>query len=230
MARERKQPESEQEAGAPEWMVTFSDCMTLLLTFFVLLLSFSSFSDKDNFRKMNSSFAAQFSFGKSGRTEKEAMTEMPIFSQDVRWGSEKPTEADGFEDRFKEQTKPPDYLKYNTFLIPSDEMFWGKGTVISRHGQHVLTDLSVFLKAMPHYFVIISETGSQDVMQSTHPGFDRAWAVRSYLKTEKGIDSQRLIISAYGTAVQEYHAYQKSRDPETANDRILEIALLKRSS
>ena len=28
--------------GAPEWMVTFADLMSLLLTFFVLLLSFSN--------------------------------------------------------------------------------------------------------------------------------------------------------------------------------------------
>lgn len=32
----------ETPAGAPEWMVTFADLMSLLLTFFVLLLSFSN--------------------------------------------------------------------------------------------------------------------------------------------------------------------------------------------
>ena len=45
MAQNIKRVEPEEPAGAPEWMVTFSDCMTLLLTFFVLLLSFSSFDD-----------------------------------------------------------------------------------------------------------------------------------------------------------------------------------------
>ena len=34
--------EDEPKAGAPEWMVTFADLMSLLLTFFVLLLSFSN--------------------------------------------------------------------------------------------------------------------------------------------------------------------------------------------
>jgi chemotaxis protein MotB len=32
----------EQPGGAPDWMVTFADLMSLLLTFFVLMLSFSS--------------------------------------------------------------------------------------------------------------------------------------------------------------------------------------------
>lgn len=34
-------PDEEQEGGAPEWIVTFSDLMSLLLTFFVMLVSMS---------------------------------------------------------------------------------------------------------------------------------------------------------------------------------------------
>ncbi len=34
-------PEDEVKEGAPEWVVTFGDMMSLLLTFFILLLSFS---------------------------------------------------------------------------------------------------------------------------------------------------------------------------------------------
>ena len=46
MRHRKKEPDADETAGAPEWMVTFSDCMTLLLTFFVLMLSFSSFDEK----------------------------------------------------------------------------------------------------------------------------------------------------------------------------------------
>lgn len=35
-------PPEEPKAGAPDWMVTFADLMSLLLTFFVLLLSFAN--------------------------------------------------------------------------------------------------------------------------------------------------------------------------------------------
>ncbi|MBU4393961.1 MAG: flagellar motor protein MotB, partial [Proteobacteria bacterium] len=38
--QEQKCPEC--EAGAPAWMVTFADMVTLLLTFFVLLVSMAS--------------------------------------------------------------------------------------------------------------------------------------------------------------------------------------------
>ncbi|MBL8027214.1 MAG: OmpA family protein [Fibrobacteres bacterium] len=42
MAVERKKKEEEVEEGAPGWVVTYGDCMSLLLTFFILILSFSS--------------------------------------------------------------------------------------------------------------------------------------------------------------------------------------------
>lgn len=41
----RKRKEEEKSEGAPAWMVTYGDMMTLLLTFFVLLLSFSSLQE-----------------------------------------------------------------------------------------------------------------------------------------------------------------------------------------
>ncbi|GMV99634.1 MAG: membrane protein [Candidatus Hydrogenedentota bacterium] len=44
MARQKKQPEA--EPGAPLWMVTYGDLMGLLLTFFILLLSFSVMDTK----------------------------------------------------------------------------------------------------------------------------------------------------------------------------------------
>ncbi|HPE37168.1 MAG TPA: flagellar motor protein MotB, partial [Spirochaetales bacterium] len=37
MARKKKEPAP--EGGIPGWMVTFTDMMTLMLTFFVLLVS-----------------------------------------------------------------------------------------------------------------------------------------------------------------------------------------------
>ena len=39
-------PLDEPKQGAPDWMVTFADLMSLLLTFFVLLLSFSNMEDE----------------------------------------------------------------------------------------------------------------------------------------------------------------------------------------
>ena len=45
MARKKKVDEA--PAGAPLWMATFGDLMSLLLTFFVLLISFSTIAEHD---------------------------------------------------------------------------------------------------------------------------------------------------------------------------------------
>jgi len=43
----RRRPREEERTGAPGWMVTYGDMMSLLLTFFVLLISFSSIHEED---------------------------------------------------------------------------------------------------------------------------------------------------------------------------------------
>lgn len=46
MARKRKDKKKENQAGSPAWMATYSDLMSLLLTFFILLFSMSSVSEE----------------------------------------------------------------------------------------------------------------------------------------------------------------------------------------
>lgn len=46
MSSGRKKPEEPQEEGSPAWMNTYGDMVTLLLTFFVLLFSFSTIDAK----------------------------------------------------------------------------------------------------------------------------------------------------------------------------------------
>jgi chemotaxis protein MotB len=63
MDEDRKSFEEEEseeaEEGAPAWMVTFADMVTLLLTFFVLLLSFAN-TDAQKFKEMLGSLKDAF--------------------------------------------------------------------------------------------------------------------------------------------------------------------------
>jgi len=65
-------PKKKGQAGAPTWIVTFADLMSLLLTFFVLLLSFSVM-EVDKFKKiagaMSDAFGLQSMDKKSGIIE-----------------------------------------------------------------------------------------------------------------------------------------------------------------
>ena len=43
----KKKHEEEEPPGAPEWIVTFSDMVSLLVTFFVMLMSFSTMEERE---------------------------------------------------------------------------------------------------------------------------------------------------------------------------------------
>jgi chemotaxis protein MotB len=59
-------PPAQQEEGAPEWVVTFGDLMSLLLCFFVLLLSFSEM-DRQKYKIVAGSLANAFGIQRKER-------------------------------------------------------------------------------------------------------------------------------------------------------------------
>ncbi len=229
MGRRKRQVEAEQQAGAPEWMVTFSDCMTLLLTFFVLLLSFSSF-DERVFRRLKVFFSGALpTVSSEARRDKDAFlaAKQIQYTEELDEGSEKPTLATGAEDSIKEETEPVDFHSRKVFLIPSKKIFWGKGTVISFQGRKVLATMASFLKEMPGR-VVISENGRADSKAGKKLGLPRAWAVLEYLTTKQGLDKKWFSISAESTL--EYRRQEtEDRKQSTKTERGLEIVLLERS-
>ena len=52
--------EEEPEPGIPEWVVTFGDMMSLLLTFFIMLVSMSEMKEDEKYQAMVESFREQF--------------------------------------------------------------------------------------------------------------------------------------------------------------------------
>ncbi len=228
----KKQTESdEQAAGAPEWMVTFSDCMTLLLTFFVLLLSFSSF-DENTFHKLRVIFGQAFPAPDPEIQQNEdgllPTVEQIEPTEDLDEGSEKPTFVRGVEDNLKEETESVDFRTRKVFLSPSKQIFWGKGTTISSQGRKTLFTIASFLREVPSR-VVISENGRGHDADSEQFGLLRAWAVTEYLTTKQGLKKGWFSISAASTLPREdFRGSVRDRaGPES--ERMLEIVLLERS-
>jgi len=228
MGRARKQPEPEQEAGAPEWMVTFSDCMTLLLTFFVLLLSFSSFDNVEDLFKLKVIFEDQFSFSSQKATKNEALFSVKSIREDddLDKGSEKPTLTKGQEGNLKQDTEPVNFRDRNVFLSSSDEIFWGNGTVISLQGRKTLSAMASFLKEVPGR-VVISENSLGSFRSNDNLGLKREWAVIEYFTTKQGLDKGQFSIAA-GT-LQKNHKNDLQDNSQVKSKRTLEIVLLERS-
>ena len=224
-----KQAESEEAPGAPEWMVTFSDCMTLLLTFFVLLLSFSSFDDKV-FRKLRVIFMQALP-GASQPEEKNRDAFLPTeqieMTPELNEGSEKPTLLRGLDDNLKEDT-PADFRRWKVFSISSERIFWGKGTLISAEGRRIMNKMASFLEEVPSR-IVVSENRPASEDDAEQRGLPRAWAIIEYLTTEHNLDKKRFSISAASTLAQ---GVLRSGEParlSTEPERILEIVLLERS-
>jgi len=229
MRRGSKKAEPDEAPGAPEWMVTFSDCMTLLLTFFVLLLSFSSFDEKV-FWKLKDSFSKALpGVNQSYETNRDAVLskEQIEETRELVEGSEKPTLIKGLEDNLKEDT-PADYRRLKVFSISSERIFWGRGTLISAEGRRVMTKMALFLKEVPTR-VVVSENGPESEEGAEQLGLPRAWAVMEYFTTEHNLNKKWFSISAASTLAQGGFRSGEQARASTEPERTVEIVLLERS-
>jgi chemotaxis protein MotB len=231
MGRANKQAESDEAPGAPEWMVTFSDCMTLLLTFFVLLLSFSSF-DNRVFKSLKVVYArAHNSITPTPRrSERDALLYLPPVKHvaEPDKGSEKPTLAQQLKEGLMKETELMDARRGMTFQIPSKQVFWGKGILLSPEGHQIMDILASFLDSVPNR-VVISENGSTDSQSSMDLGLARAWAIMEYLTAKKDFKRERLSISATNTSTQGIPRKSELEAGHLEPERTVEIVLLERS-
>ncbi|MGD9109946.1 MAG: flagellar motor protein MotB [Phycisphaerales bacterium] len=225
--REKNTSPQDEEQGAPEWMVTFSDCMTLLLTFFVLLLTFSSF-DERVFRKLNSIYCDAFTniyFRKTA--SKEASIDFKQKTFEIEKGSEKPTLENGVEGALI-KTDVPDFKKHRTFAIASQEIFWGKGSTISINGHKTLATVANFLRKVPGQ-IIISENGHDKTDQSRKLGLARSWQIMQFMITQEGLGKERFNISTDTTVRNKAFDILNLDDTKSHKNRFLEIVLLDKS-
>lgn len=79
----------DQSAGAPAWVMTFADLMSLLLAFFVLLFSFSEL-DKQMYKQVAGSMRNAFGIQRTVRA-KEPPKGMNIIAREYSPGKPKPT-------------------------------------------------------------------------------------------------------------------------------------------
>jgi flagellar motor protein MotB len=208
-----KRIEEDAPAGAPEWMLTFSDCMTLLLTFFVLLTSFATFDDKTIPELSKACAKAIPGVGLLGSSVKKTMLPKDISLTDpLDEGSETRTPERSSNTNFMREKKPLDFRNLKVFTLDSGKIFWGQGVALTQEGQEVMKMLEKFFLNTPGR-IIISENGPGNASL----GLERALMATNYF-VAGGIPKKRLNISASPTT------------QETAATRQLEITLLERSA
>ncbi|MCD4823836.1 MAG: flagellar motor protein MotB [Phycisphaerae bacterium] len=197
MPRDKKE---RKEDGPPSqaWIVTFSDCMTLLLCFFVLLMTFSSFEEA-KFSQLAGAFQSKSydALEHNPRMQKNSYFDRPYRANEVEEGSAVPT------DRPKHDNPPRPPLEMldvdmdkdcTIFYLPSGEVFYARGHVLTHSAREFCDVLAEFLREKPCR-VVIGETSNREA-----ESFRRSWAIMRYLITQKRIASRRFSINAEAIA------------------------------
>ncbi len=215
MAVKRKQQEEESGEGAPLWIISFADMISLLMAFFVMLSTFSGFGpgEKEKLQRVKkTALAPNYYGGWFKYPPRGAMGPEAVATGQLEKGSEKPTleEATG-KGGLLAETKPEDFRTRKVFLIESKKVFWAAGTTLSRDGRDFLNILASFINSVPGR-IVISENGPGE---NSELGILRAIVVVRYLSS-KGISKNRFSIGAKGMLPEE----------KFKAERMLEITLL----
>ncbi len=215
----KPKPKQEEEAGegAPLWIISFADMMSLLMAFFVMLSTFSSFgpAEAEKLQKaMTAALEANFYGGWNPFSPSPAMGPQALAAGQQEKGSDKPTLDETQGKGLMAETKSEEFRTRKVFVIDSNKVFWGAGVTLSRDGRDFLDTLAAFAAKMPGRIVIAESGAGADA----EIGFNRALRTLTYLAS-RGVSKNRCCIAAQGTLP----------DQDAGTERTLDIAILDES-
>lgn len=208
---QRKDEEPEVEEGLPAWMATFADMMTLLLCFFVLLLSFAN-QDISNFRTLMGSIKEAFGV-QTERPEDTFAAYSPtrLESKGVKL-NQKEREVLDMTMKLRAMVEEDTELKRSTGVtadregvlvrIDSSFLFESGSAVLAADAPRILAKVLDLLKEYKFNCVIRGHTDDQEHSGSLYPSnwelsSARAAATLRWLVEEGGINPQQLKAVGY---------------------------------
>lgn len=226
--------EDECPEGLPGWLATFGDLMSLLLTFFVLLLSFSSMEEIKFQKAMGSLRGSLGVFDSEPELSQPIRVLMPMVrgsvaqSQNIRKSAEeleKTLSDEGFEgDITLEGTASGLVIRIQAPVLYDVGRAVLKPTIMN-----ALDKIGDLLRLLPNEIVVQGHTDDRPIVRATdyasnwELSFQRAVNVVRYLITEGNIHGRRLSAEGYG----EHRPLVPNDTPENrARNRRVEIHIL----
>lgn len=203
----RKKPEPPDEpAGAPGWMVTFADLMTLLLTFFIMLVAMSTMQEeriKVALGSLRGALGVLEGGGKTvkGRAELVALRDLHA---DVK---ATPTNINRAVDEelakySSDQHIQIGHAKDSVRIVLDEGLLFGEGSDQILPGAFpFLHDLSLVIadnKCLVEFHGHTDDRGSSDPRLNWEVGADRAISVLEYVRQANDIESGRMRAISYG--------------------------------
>ena len=207
MSGVNQEEEKSEDPGAPGWMVTFADLMTLLLTFFVLLLSMSTLDNQRVKLALGSlrGSTGVLDGGGQPREGRKEVVQIPKVSQG---------DTKSLMTRIEQVTQEKldkasnDMIQIGhkdekvTMSIPDSLLFAPGETDISPVAFPFLQDLAAVVgegKSTVEVLGHSDNTGPSGYYSSNwEVGAARALAVLLYIQTEGGVEGHRLKASTHG--------------------------------
>ncbi len=199
MAKEKGKPEEEESGGegAPLWMISFADMMSLLMAFFLMLTTFSSFGPKEENQLRSAIFVALSPFGGLfGHGVFESSGDDMSRGFNPGGGSGESSEKRTFDlgDLTKKRgslrpTNAPDFRTHKVFTAESRDMYWSTGVSLSTQGRAFLDLVAAYAKRLTGPLVISESAATPDDL-----GIQRAIAAVRYL-VDHGVPEESINIA-----------------------------------
>ena len=203
MKKEKEEPEA---PSAPFWMVTYSDMVTLLLVFFILILSYSTI-ELEKFKGAMSSMKGALgilpAMGSSVPSRNLSFNErMTTRNTEIN------ERMDDFEKAIKENTKEGDVEVEVTgsgiHIRMGDNVLYGIGQArIKSSAFPILREIAVMIGDELNEVYVEGHTDNIPINTKQYPSnwelsSARAMSVVRYLHDEEGIDAEKLAAVGHG--------------------------------
>jgi len=200
--------EEDDVAGIPEWVVTFGDMMSLLLTFFIMLVSLSEVKQEEMYQAMVESMRQQFGHDSSSaslspgkvRPRTAEMTQLAAMGRAMRanimQGGNK-VEAPVGDEMLVRSIRSGQQTNVGTMVT-----FAADTNELTDEHRRVLTSVQTQLSGKPQKIEIRGHTSrhpaSDQYRDNWDLAYERARAVSEYLVEFQGIDRRRIRITVAG--------------------------------
>jgi len=199
-----------EEMGIPEWVVTFGDMMSLLLTFFIMLVSLSEIKEEETYQALVDSIQQQFGYTQTADalTPGESRPRTSAFVPLATTGraKKKDTATGGVPEKAPIGEEPlVRIVRPGHMTAVGSVVFFDFGSEeISQSADAVIADLAAQLRGKPQKIEVRGHVSAEfaartDGMdEAIMLGFRRAAAVRKLLVKREGLSSDRFRVSSAG--------------------------------
>lgn len=200
--------DEEDVIGIPEWVVTFGDMMSLLLTFFIMLVSLSEIKEEETYQALVDSMQQQFGYAKTidALTPGDSRPRSSAFKPLATTGraKKKDTATGGVPEKAPTGENPlVRIIRPGQMTAVGSVVFFETGSDhLNKSAHQVLKDLAAQLRGKPHKIEIRGHVSAEFAArtegtdQAIMLGFRRAAAVQRYLVKQEGIQAKRFRVSS----------------------------------